>query len=272
MSNTQLGVALTEFYLLDCWKKREEVFWQLWKRYQNYLYRRCLKWMGGNPADAEEALSRAMLKAWEKSRDYAHAIANFKAWLTRLTHNICVDIRRESKRLAHRVESWDLIAQQREEQLVSQSHTPENAAMRSELEIVIHRAIEELPPRLRQPFILHFIEEKSYQDISQQLGISYDNLCKRISQARAILQKRLKPYLSGLDVSPFDSSDPFRKKAKSGVEKLPYSSIRAEVKIPPTFNQKERFGRSPNYYQITAICLETLAHAWYQSPSPLGWS
>ena len=66
------------------------VFWQLWERYQPYLYRCCLRWMGGNPADAEDACSRAMLKAWDKLPKYAAKLINLKAWLARLTHNLCV--------------------------------------------------------------------------------------------------------------------------------------------------------------------------------------
>lgn len=45
-------------------------FWQFWQQYQDDLYRCCLKWMSGNPTDAEDALSRAMLKAWEKVQKY----------------------------------------------------------------------------------------------------------------------------------------------------------------------------------------------------------
>lgn len=65
-------------------------FWQLWEQYRDYLYRCCIEWMGGNPTDAEDALSRAMLKAWEKVQNYAGEITNFKSWLTSLTHNLCV--------------------------------------------------------------------------------------------------------------------------------------------------------------------------------------
>lgn len=79
-------------------------FWQQWQQYQDYLYRCCIKWMGGNPTDAEDALSRAMLKAWEKVQKYAGEIANFKAWLVTLTRNLCVDIHRERSRGANRVE------------------------------------------------------------------------------------------------------------------------------------------------------------------------
>ncbi|NET53152.1 MAG: hypothetical protein F6K09_32140 [Merismopedia sp. SIO2A8] len=65
------------------------VFWLLWSHYQDYLYRRCFQWMGSKHTDAEEALSRATLKAWNQLPKYAHKITNLRAWLTRLTHNLC---------------------------------------------------------------------------------------------------------------------------------------------------------------------------------------
>ncbi|MHC5722178.1 MAG: RNA polymerase sigma factor, partial [Nostoc sp.] len=44
-------------------------FWQLWEQYRDYLYSRCLQWMGGNRHDAEDLFSRAMLKAWNQWPD-----------------------------------------------------------------------------------------------------------------------------------------------------------------------------------------------------------
>src|SRR4030095_7123701 len=41
-------------------------FWILWERYRRYLYAVCLKHMKGVPEDAEDALSRVMLKAWDR--------------------------------------------------------------------------------------------------------------------------------------------------------------------------------------------------------------
>ncbi len=70
----------------------DNAFWQLWQQHQKYLYHRCLSWMGGNPIEAEEALSLAMLKARDKLPNSANKITNFRAWLTRLTHNLCVDV------------------------------------------------------------------------------------------------------------------------------------------------------------------------------------
>jgi RNA polymerase sigma factor (sigma-70 family) len=175
-------------------------FWVQWQEHRDYLSRCCIKWMGGNPTDAEDALSRAMLKAWEKLQKYAKdkiKIANFKAWLTRLTHHLCVDIHREHSRSANRVEEIEAIPE--ESGLFSFEDTPLNAIETDERKIVIRHAIDNLPTRLGETFILHFYYELSYLEIAQQQDISYQNVCKRISQARAILRENLRGYFIEAD-------------------------------------------------------------------------
>jgi RNA polymerase sigma-70 factor (ECF subfamily) len=164
--------------------------------------------MGGNPTDAEDALSRAMLKAWEKVQKIGVEIDNFKSWLSTLTHNLCVDIHRERSRGANRVEDIELYASSVEQELVSFEDTPENAMETGEKKIVIRRAIDNLPSRLRETFILHFYRELSYQEIAQQQEISYQNVCKRISQARGILREELRGYFIGEDGTDTDKSVP----------------------------------------------------------------
>lgn len=247
-------------------------FWQQWEQYRDYLYRCCLKWMDGNAINAEDVLSRAMLKAFDKSQNFTGAITNLKAWLTRLTYNLCMDIHRQNKRFGSWVESWEVIIEKGEERLSFSSPSPESIALRCELAAIIHRAIDDLPPQLRKPFILYFIEEKSYLEIAQKLGISYDNLRKRISQAREILQKRLTRYLSGLDNSLLNSSKSPEEKGELGAESFHFDETNATYQKIALFpQQKEGLDCSLNY-QVSAICLETISPAWYQSPAPLGWS
>ena len=97
-------------------------FWQLWQQNENYLYGCCLKWTDNIP-DAEDALSRAMLKAWDKISNSLVEIKNFKAWLSQLTYNICVDIHRERHRGGRQVESLDTIGFE-EQEIASQEETP----------------------------------------------------------------------------------------------------------------------------------------------------
>ena len=247
-------------------------FWQQWEQYRDSLYRCCLKWMDGNAANAEEILSQAMLKAFDKSRNCIAAITNFKAWLTQLTYNLCMDVHRENKRLRDRVESWEVMIKKGEKGPVSLCQTPETAALGCELAAVIRHAVEDLPALLREPFILHFIEEKSYLEIVQKLGISYDNLRKRISQARKILQKPLAKYLSGSNNYRLKSFDSPNQKGTGGGKTFQFDEIIAtSPKIASLSQHKTGFDCSINY-QVSSICLETLSPIWYQSPALLGWS
>jgi RNA polymerase sigma-70 factor (ECF subfamily) len=85
--------------------------------------------------------------------------------------------------------------------------TKETDLETNEKKIVISKAINNLPTRLRETFILHFYRELSYQEIAQQQNISYQNVCKRISQARAILREELRDYFIGSDETPTKLSE-----------------------------------------------------------------
>lgn len=173
-----------------------EEFCQQWMVHQDRLYRCCLKLMNFNPTDAEDALSQAMLKAVEKVQQFAGKIANFKAWLMRLTSNLCIDIIRERSRWAVGFESIESVADTEEMGEMGTAFSvksPESVLEREEKSAEIRRAIASLPKRMRETFIWHFYEELTHRSIIERQGISYDNVCKRISLAR----KKLKQMLSG---------------------------------------------------------------------------
>ncbi len=238
------------------------VFWQLWQPHHKYLYSRCLGWMGGNPVEAEEALSLAMLKAREKLPKYAIKITNLRAWLTRFTHNLCVDIHREGRKKAIGTESIEDIAIREQEEVSSSLNSPESAILRDELCQFIRTAVNALPERLRTPFILRYYQEVSYPDIARKLAISQDNAYKRIQQARDLLEKRLKKYLSGSDNFCIISSNSLGENRISFVESSQSDS-------PLSRDTGCIFAGID--YNLTAICQEKLSHSWYQSPSLLGW-
>jgi len=201
-------------------------FWQQWQQYRDYLYRCCVKWMSGSSTDAEDALSRVMLKAWEKAQKHGGEIANFKAWLTALARNLCVDIHRENNRGIRRVESIEAMAEAEGEQLASNEEDPILAATRQELDLLAKNAIDKLPPRLREVFIPYYYQEQSYQEIAQEIGISYANVCKRISQARAILKQELRGYVKHQDIA--DSPSP---KGGKSQETMPQPPQEIEVLV-----------------------------------------
>ena len=243
-----------EQYLLQCITQgNRQAFWKLWLLYENYLFRRCQMWMGGNDIDAEEALSQARLKAWEKLPNYASKITNPKAWLTRMTHNLCVDIHRERQRRAKNIESIDAITVADSEIMASNSDSPESGILRQELKIYIRRAINALPPRLREPMILLCYYQMSYSDIAKKLILSKNSVYKRIQQARTILQKQLNKYFSGVN-NTFKQETERNFAAKAfPIEKpeLSYSSVPIVKEYPIQVIN----------YEVTALCLEKFSLA-----------
>jgi len=161
-------------------------FWSLWMRYQDDLYTYCLQWMGGNREDAEDALSRASIKAWNALPQYAGRITNPKGWLIRLTHNLCVDIHRENARRIR------LIQHIKEKEAVAYMYDPsEDFLLHDEIRKCILLAIDALAPRLREPVILRLLKGMSYQDIAEQLNISIENARKRIQDQPVALGEEL---------------------------------------------------------------------------------
>lgn len=169
-------------------------FWGLWDDHQKYLYDVCLRNMRGVPEDAEEALSRVMFRAWGKLPCYASEITNIKAWLIKLTYNLCMDIHRERKRQVRGVSSVEDIVTADSWHASSIIQSPEQALLTGEMYAYINSAIDSLPRNLREPFNLRFFEQMPYQEIAKALTLSIVNVRKRIQKARAILRERLNDY------------------------------------------------------------------------------
>ncbi len=174
-------------------------FWQQWQELQDSLYRCCLKLMNFNATDAEDALSQAMLKAWEKVQKYAGKIDNLKAWLIQLTRNLCIDIIRQRSKGAAGVESLEWVGVTNNVDTTSAVDSPEKALDKAEKVELIEQAIASLPERLQDTFILHFYQQRSHTEIAEMQGITYDNVCKRISLARKQLKEMLSSYFHGID-------------------------------------------------------------------------
>jgi RNA polymerase sigma factor (sigma-70 family) len=155
-------------------------FWRLWRRHQPDLHRVCLRELNGHAADAEDALSQAMLKALDHLPVCAGQVLNPAAWLRRLTRNLCIDLRREQFRRAKAAESWKQTA------LADTKWDEPWRQIGVEAEIL--QQITKLPLSLRESFMLHVLREMPAKGVASQLGLSVANVRKRVQLARARLR------------------------------------------------------------------------------------
>lgn len=148
-------------------------------------------WMNISAADAEDAFADATLRAYEKYAAHAAQISNERAWFARLLHNICIDRHRANRRLSNLYDKVKEISDIEVAVLETHQLTPEGNVLNRELGRWLKEAIDELPARLRAPVVLRLIQGEEYDDIARQLGISNDNVRKRVQQGRAILRDKL---------------------------------------------------------------------------------
>lgn len=164
-------------------------FWAIWMSYQEELFCCCLRWMGGDREEAEDALSSASLKAWQHLPACAEDIVHVKGWLSRLLYNHCMSIRQTRKR--HALLMQKISTQPAPALQPSECESPEDVMSRQEMLQDVHYAMDNLPPRLHVTAELRLVRNLTYREIASQLNLSPENARKRVQEARAILRTSL---------------------------------------------------------------------------------
>jgi RNA polymerase sigma factor (sigma-70 family) len=156
-------------------------FWTLWESASGMLYGLCLRAMRGNRAEAEEALERAMMKALAKLPSFALQIVSPRAWLFRMTSNVCNDIHRERARLARATAHLAALPEPNNNADDADSLWPADPEPESLVAL--------LPCRLREVFVLSVIQQMPYKEIAARLEVTSATARKRVQQARSTLRE-----------------------------------------------------------------------------------
>ncbi len=170
-------------------------FWRMLDHRHEQLTELCQSWLGSGRADAElleEIMSVGALRAVERLRTRSRPVRNMFPWYARLLHDLCRERLSDRRRVVPLDELDEL------EQTLTRSalapmpiETPEHRVHRGELGRSLTRAVNTLSPKLRAAFILRFVEELPYREISIRLAISEPSARKRIQKARQRLRRDL---------------------------------------------------------------------------------
>ena len=156
---------------------------QLFESYKENVYCYCL-YMTGSKADAEDVCQEVFVKALLAKRS---EIENEKAWLMRIAANECYSMfRRRSKGRDKESKAFWLGWPLRSNPSVEKSYERQETAS----EFV--KLLEQLPGKLRQVLLLHYIGELSHTEIADVLKIPVGTVKSRLSRAIAKLKKLAK--------------------------------------------------------------------------------
>ena len=143
---------------------------------------------------AETIVGDTIFHLWE-IRETLEISVSIRSYLLRAVRNRCINYLNsewEKREIAFSSLMPDEITD--DKKTISDSH-PLGALLERELEEEIYKAIDKLPNECRRVFDKSRFEGKSYEEISQELGISVNTVKYHIKNALASLQTNLSKYL-----------------------------------------------------------------------------
>ena len=140
------------------------------------------RWLLRNPADAEDVVQEAMLRAYRFFEHFRGGDA--RAWLLQIVRNSCYTWL-EKHRPA------ELMTEFNEEVHHGPSADPEKLAIRSAEREHLMRALDSLPARSREVLVLRELEGCSYKEIAEITGIPMGTVMSTLSRARERLHQTL---------------------------------------------------------------------------------
>lgn len=142
-----------------------------------------------SPAEAEDALQEAYLRAYQSLRQF-RGDASLSSWLSRLVLNECFGrLRRHNRRqnvipIVGLPEEIDSVADLEQD-------LPDRVAARAEMRVLIEAKLDDLPEDFRMVFVLRSIEELSVEETAQVLDIEEATVRSRHFRAKSLLRESL---------------------------------------------------------------------------------
>jgi RNA polymerase sigma-70 factor (ECF subfamily) len=146
----------------------------------------------GERADAEDLVQEAVLNALRGFGRFTPG-TNFKAWFFRILHNAFLDRRRTSRtdKHVHLDGAPELTLMESSEASGRRSFGGDPSSLAEFDWAEVAAAIQCLPDDYRVVANMCFLEELSYQEIADALGIPIGTVRSRLHRARQTLQSRL---------------------------------------------------------------------------------
>ena len=149
-----------------------------------------------NPDDAFDLAQEVFLKAWN-SRNKFKGNSTFYTWLFAIARNAGIDYTRKHKHRRNVALDEDISVSKRNLFSEMSVETPDREVERMELGREIAKAVEQLPPRQKQVFILRHHEGMALKEIAKELNLRIGSVKAHLFNATRTLRELLTPYVEG---------------------------------------------------------------------------
>ena len=146
---------------------------------------------------SETIVGDVIFHLWE-IRETLNITISIRSYLIKAVRNRCIDYLKSGSEKKEISFSVLVPEEMSEEKYLQSDNYPLGILLERELEHEIRMAIDKLPIEWRCVFEKSRFEEKKYEEISQELGISINTVKYHIKNALSFLQTELSKYLIAL--------------------------------------------------------------------------
>ncbi|MBB4825225.1 RNA polymerase sigma-70 factor (ECF subfamily) [Sporosarcina luteola] len=160
----------------------KQAFANIINKYKNPLYATILR-MTKNPQDAQDLVQDAFIKVYRNLHKYDGS-GPFSGWLYRVAINHCMDEFRKKRYSTVQV-------QMDEEKIVNPTH-PEIVFLKKEKSRQLERLISTLPVDERLIILLRYVNEISYEEIAELMGVPLSTVRNKLHRAKKKMRETVK--------------------------------------------------------------------------------
>jgi RNA polymerase sigma factor (sigma-70 family) len=173
-------------------KGDQKAYAELMQRYKDSIYFMLLK-MVNNRDDADDLTIEAFGKAFKNLHQYTPDYA-FSTWLFKIATNNCIDFIRRKKKMTFSIDKSmeNDSGQEMQYEIKSPLLDPEENMIKKQKALVMRDVVEKLKPRYKRLVELRYFQERSYEEIADELQLPLGTVKAQLFRAREFLYQILK--------------------------------------------------------------------------------
>ena len=170
----------------------QKAYAELMSRYKDSIYFMLLK-MVNNRDDADDLTIEAFGKAFKNIRQYTPDYA-FSTWLFKIATNNCIDFIRKKRKQTFSIDKGIETDDGGELNIDIKSNQPdpEENLMKKQKVLMMRDVVERLKPRYRKLVELRYFQERSYEEIAEELNLPLGTVKAQLFRAREFLYQIMK--------------------------------------------------------------------------------
>jgi RNA polymerase sigma-70 factor (ECF subfamily) len=185
--SAQVTGAEEEKRLIEaCQRGERGAFEQIYRQYEEKVYS-LTYYLCKQHETAKDLTQQVFLKAFV-SLDTFNFQSRFGTWLYRLTTNLCIDERRKQDRIRH------VPMENNPAHTLASQDSADAALLQNEFCDAVEQAISKLSDTLRPTFVLKYIADLSYTEISEVLDCSIGTVGSRLNSCLKFMAQELKHF------------------------------------------------------------------------------